>query len=101
MDGFTYFDMFATKGIEYILVIVFLVIFIRIMYLPAIVLLGIWFALQIFSAIGGGPGVAWYAHIGGFVAGIILVGAFVTGGRPRRRPRPARVTPLDRDHGPF
>lgn len=68
-----------------ILTFVFLFIFIRVMYLPAIVLLGIWFALQIVSAVGGGPGVAWYAHIGGFVAGIILVGAFATGERPRRQ----------------
>ncbi len=68
-----------------VLTLVFLLFFIRVMYLPAIVLLGIWFALQILSAAGGGPGVAWYAHIGGFVAGIILVGAFVTGKRPRRR----------------
>ena len=68
-----------------ILTFVFLFIFIRVMYLPAIVLLGIWFAMQIISAVGGGPGVAWYAHIGGFVAGIIMVGAFVTGKKPQRR----------------
>jgi membrane associated rhomboid family serine protease len=68
-----------------VLTLVFLFIFIRIMYLPAIVLLGLWFALQVISAVGGGAGVAWYAHIGGFVAGIILVGAFVTGGKPPRR----------------
>ncbi len=67
-----------------VLTLVFLLVFIRVMYLPAIVLLGIWFALQIISAVGGGPGVAWYAHIGGFVAGIILVGVFVTGKKPQR-----------------
>ena len=76
-----------------VLTLVFLVVFIRIMYLPAIVLLGIWFALQIVSAVGGGAGVAWYAHIGGFVAGVILVQAFVTGRRPRRR----RMSVIDGD----
>ena len=69
-----------------ILTLVFLVVFIRIMYLPAVVLLGIWFGLQIVSAVGGGAGVAWYAHIGGFVAGVILVKAFDKKKGPRRRP---------------
>lgn len=49
--------------------------------LPAMIVLGLWFVLQLFSGIGslGIPGaedqggVAWFAHIGGFVAGIILV----------------------------
>lgn len=50
---------------------------------PAIVTLGIWIALQIFSqlgALGGqgqeGGGVAYAAHIGGFLAGMILVKFF-------------------------
>ena len=75
-----------------VLTFVFLVIYIRIMYLPASVLLGIWFALQLFSAFtGGGSGVAWYAHIGGFLVGVLLVGTFLGGsggGRRRRSPQP-------------
>jgi len=60
-----------------VLTLVFLLIFIRIMYLPAVVLLGIWFLMQVLSASrGGGAGVAWWAHIGGFVVGILLVRAF-------------------------
>ncbi len=64
--------------------------------LPAIVLLGYWFLLQFFagfqmqaieSATQGG--VAWWAHVGGFVAGFIL--ALVL--RPNRR-RVLEVTPL-------
>ena len=66
-----------------VLTLVFLIVFIRVMYLPAIVLLGIWFLLQILSAVSGGGGVAWYAHIGGFVVGVLLVGSFIAGGRPR------------------
>ena len=47
--------------------------------LPAIVVLLVWFALQIFSSISaepGTPGVAWYAHIGGFIAGCVLIPLF-------------------------
>jgi membrane associated rhomboid family serine protease len=55
-------------------------------WLPAWVLLGIWFLMQFLSAAGGGGGVAWYAHIGGFVAGLALVRAFARHD-PRRRVR--------------
>lgn len=51
--------------------------------LPAIVYLGIWFLMQVFSGfssfvIGSGTagGVAWWAHIGGFLFGMLLVRAF-------------------------
>jgi membrane associated rhomboid family serine protease len=71
-----------------VLTLVFLVIFIRVMYLPAVVLLGLWFIIQIFSALNdGGGGVAWYAHIGGFLVGVLLIGIFAAGHRrpPRKR----------------
>ena len=43
-------------------------------YLPAVVPLLFWIAFQVFTAMsGGGGGVAWWAHIGGFVAGAILI----------------------------
>jgi membrane associated rhomboid family serine protease len=52
---------------------------------PAVVFLGLWFILQLFSGlmIGGlaMEGIAWWAHIGGFIFGYILVRAFVP--RPR------------------
>jgi membrane associated rhomboid family serine protease len=40
------------------------------------VLLALWFAMQIMSGTlqgSGGGGVAWWAHVGGFVAGAVLV----------------------------
>jgi membrane associated rhomboid family serine protease len=46
---------------------------------PAIAVLGLWFALQLFNAVftlgddGGEGGVAFFAHVGGFVAGAALV----------------------------
>jgi len=72
-----------------VLTLVFLLIFIRVMYLPAIVLLGIWFLIQVLSAGGGsGAGVAWWAHIGGFVVGILLLKPFAV----RRPGLPLRTT---------
>lgn len=51
-------------------------IFIRIVRVPAVVLLGLWIALQVASGItelsDKAGGVAWFAHIGGFAAGLVL-----------------------------
>ena len=55
--------------------------------LPAFVLIGFWFLLQVFSgfsslgvnAVGASGGVAYFAHIGGFIAGAALVSIFVLG----------------------
>lgn len=63
-------------------------------YVPAIFLIGFWFLLQLFNGaaalatdvVNAGGGVAWFAHIGGFVAGLLLVKLFVLG----REVRPAR-----------
>jgi len=55
-----------------ILTFLFLFIFIRVMYLPAKILLGFWFFYQLLmsaSSFGGGGGVAWLAHVGGFAFG--------------------------------
>ncbi len=48
---------------------------IRLIYVPAYFFIGLWFALQLFSGFfgGAGAGVAFFAHIGGFVAGFVLV----------------------------
>ncbi len=52
--------------------------FIQIIELPAVIVLGFWILIQFFSgtvsltASPPGGGVAWWAHIGGFVSGIIL-----------------------------
>jgi membrane associated rhomboid family serine protease len=49
--------------------------------LPAIIVIGLWFVLQIFSQVGTstGSGVAYMAHIGGFIAGLVLT--FILRGR--------------------
>jgi rhomboid family protein len=58
--------------------------------LPAVVVLGLWFALQLFqgvSALGTdvNSGVAFWAHVGGFVFGVAVAFVFLRG---RRRPAP-------------
>jgi membrane associated rhomboid family serine protease len=58
-----------------ILTLIFLFYFIRIVRMPAMVVLGFWIVYQIImSAIdsGSGGGVAWLAHVGGFAFGWIL-----------------------------
>ena len=48
--------------------------FITIVRIPAVILLAIWILIQVFSGVvSGDGGVAWFAHIGGFVAGMILI----------------------------
>ncbi|MBN2288888.1 MAG: rhomboid family intramembrane serine protease [Candidatus Glassbacteria bacterium] len=61
-------------------------IFIRVITLPAIVVLSFWFLIQLFSSLGpSGPhgGVAWHAHIGGFVCGLLLIRFFQKSHRSR------------------
>ncbi len=45
--------------------------FIRIIRVPAIIFIGFWFILQPLYVLIGGTGVAYWAHIGGFIAGFI------------------------------
>ncbi len=59
-------------------------IFVYIVRVPAVVFLGLWFFLQLMSS-GLGGGIAWYAHIGGFLAGAILIRLFDKRGRPGKR----------------
>ena len=61
--------------------------FMRLTLVPASIVLGLWFVLQLFSGFFslGGPdvgGVAFWAHIGGFVAGVVMAKLFAK----RRRP---------------
>lgn len=54
--------------------------FIQIAELPALVVLGFWFVMQFFNGMlslgyeaGGMGGVAWWAHVGGFASGLVLI----------------------------
>ena len=66
----------------------------RTMQVPAALVLGFWFLLQLLSggaSLGrGGGGVAWFAHVGGFLAGMALIGLFKRADIPFLAPaRPA------------
>ncbi|HMD47774.1 MAG TPA: rhomboid family intramembrane serine protease [Bryobacteraceae bacterium] len=63
-----------------IVTLVFIIIFITTVDIPAAFLLLYWFAIQFFNGVGSigysqasSGDVAWFAHVGGFIAGIVLV----------------------------
>jgi membrane associated rhomboid family serine protease len=59
-----------------ILTLIFFGFFIRVVAIPALLVLGFWFILQLLYALPSvgstSGGVAWFAHVGGFLAGIVL-----------------------------
>lgn len=66
--------------------LIFLGYFARMAHLPARLVLGFWFVLQLFNGlmafgVAQAGGVAWFAHVGGFVAGLLLVRLFTLGRR--------------------
>jgi membrane associated rhomboid family serine protease len=73
--------------------LVFLLIFITIVELPALLVNGLWFLAQLFAGQeslrrAGAGGVAWWAHVGGFVAGALLMPLFsALFGRNNDRPK--------------
>jgi membrane associated rhomboid family serine protease len=78
-----------------VLTLVMFGFYVRTVAVPAMIVLGFWFVLQFLSALvspRGGGGVAWFAHVGGFIAGVVLVGLFKQrsvpfwGGRSYRYP---------------
>jgi len=70
--------------------LVFLVVFVTIWELPALVVLGFWFLMQLLEAVGamqlgvrgGEAGIAFWAHVGGFIAGMLLMPLLSTGAPP-------------------
>jgi membrane associated rhomboid family serine protease len=87
--------------------------FITFVYLPAYLVLGLWFVFQLFSGVGSlaerinvGGGVAYFAHIGGFAFGLIMAALFFPKERlglapPPRRPDLWRRGPWSRRPGGF
>jgi len=68
-----------------ILTLVPLGFYITTIRMPALILIGLWFGMQAVNAVlaeQGGGGVAWFAHVGGFLAGLVLIFFFKT---PRGR----------------
>jgi membrane associated rhomboid family serine protease len=76
-----------------ILSLVFIVFFVTIIEVPAIFLLGFWFLEQVYfgsanltNPVGGGGGVAYFAHVGGFLFGLALIRLFAV----RQKSEPPR-----------
>jgi rhomboid family protein len=68
--------------------LIFIIVFVTVIELPALVMLGLWIAIQLVLGFGelgtqvGGGGVAYFAHIGGFVFGLAAIRIFAN--RPHR-----------------
>ncbi len=67
-----YFLLYPRTNVVVLLWFFFIVRLIRV---PAVFVLGAWFLFQVIGF--GGPGVAWMAHIGGFVVGLVLIRFFM------------------------
>jgi membrane associated rhomboid family serine protease len=66
-----------------VVILIWFIIFIRFIRVPAFLVLGIWFVMQISSALQTPEaGIAWYAHIGGFISGVIFI---IASGKNRKK----------------
>jgi membrane associated rhomboid family serine protease len=72
-----------------ILSLIIIIFFFTIVEVPALVILGFWFLLQVLDGAGGlanpsggGGGVAYFAHVGGFVFGLLVIRLLVSRHRP-------------------
>jgi len=80
-----YILLFPSARVVTLVPIIFLITVIEV---PALIFIGFWFVTQLFSglaSIGAVAGVAWWAHIGGFLVGLILSPIF------RRRSPPRQI----------
>jgi membrane associated rhomboid family serine protease len=67
-----YLLLFPKAKVDILLIIIF---YVRILPIPAWIMLGLWFAMQLFNGVGSDPtggGVAYWAHAGGFIIGMVL-----------------------------
>jgi membrane associated rhomboid family serine protease len=64
-----------------VITLIIIIIFVTIVQLPALIVLGFWFLLQLLPAFAepvgeGGGGIAYFAHIGGFLFGLLVIKLF-------------------------
>ena len=73
-----YFLLFPRANVSTLFIFI---IFIKVIKVPAVLILGLWFLIQLLNAGTEGGSIAWYAHVGGFLTGLILVRFFKPVGR--------------------
>ncbi len=73
-----------------VLTLIFIIFFVTLIEIPALILLALWFILQFIPALGqvavesgGEQGVAYFAHVGGFVFGLAIAGLVLLRARGR------------------
>jgi membrane associated rhomboid family serine protease len=83
-----YMLFYPTARVITVILLIFIPWFVQV---PAVVFLGVWFVTQLYSGVASlastsaqWSGVAWWAHIGGFLFGLLAARLFVVG-RPARR----------------
>ena len=69
-----YFLLFPFRRIHTLLPLLF---FFTVVRIPAVIFLGMWFLMQLLYAKLGFSYVAWWAHVGGFVSGVLLIYPFL------------------------
>ena len=76
-----------------VLTLIFIIFFVTVVEIPALIMLGVWFVLQFLPAVGQlatpevsgeGGGVAYFAHVGGFIFGLALIKLFANRRRDER-----------------
>jgi membrane associated rhomboid family serine protease len=79
-----------------VLTLLFIIFFVTLVEIPALILLAVWFILQFVPALGqvavesgGGQGVAYFAHVGGFVFGLAVAAVMLS--TTRRKEEPPRL----------
>jgi membrane associated rhomboid family serine protease len=82
-----------------VLTLIFIIFFVTLIEIPALILLAVWFVLQFLPALGqvavdpgGGEGVAYFAHVGGFVFGLAVAGLMLLWTRVRDREAGLRLS---------
>jgi membrane associated rhomboid family serine protease len=65
-----YFILYPRANISTLFIFI---IFFKVIEVPAVLILGLWFLVQLLNAGGAGGSVAWFAHVGGFLTGVFLI----------------------------
>jgi len=81
-----------------VLTLIFIIFFVTLVEIPALILLAVWFILQFVPALGqvavetgGGQGVAYFAHVGGFLFGLAVAAVMLLITRGGGREEPPRL----------